>query len=360
MIKRDFSIIIHFFIIIFWVSVISVFLFSPVIKRFLIKERSLSIYTWSDTVGLDKVAEFEKKTGIKVKISYYENNEELFSKLRVTRSQDYDLMMVTDVAVDAFVTRPSLKGMLKKIDKSKLKFWSDIEPLLFNHYFDPNNEYSIPYYWDVYGIGVNKKFFKEVPKTWGLIFDPNIIQNKVVMLDDALEGILSATKYLFSSIEDITPKKIELIKNVLFKQKQFVLSYTDLRADYFLISGAASAAIAQGGFIVKAMNIDKNISFVIPSEGSFVVIDSWVMPSTTDKEDMIYEFLNFIYQDNIVKDFVEEYKYLPSNKNVLRDINLSYLGENILSPEEFNKHSFFKRTISVEDACKLWIALKSY
>ena len=37
----------------------------------------------------------------------------------------------------------------------------------------------------------------------------------------------------------------------------------------------------------------KNIDFLIPKEGGFVIIDNVVIPALSKKDDLIYKFINF-------------------------------------------------------------------
>jgi hypothetical protein len=47
-------------------------------------EKILNIYSWSDYIAPDTVANFEKETGIKVRYDTYDSNEVLETKLLIT------------------------------------------------------------------------------------------------------------------------------------------------------------------------------------------------------------------------------------------------------------------------------------
>jgi spermidine/putrescine transport system substrate-binding protein len=55
-------------------------------NKFKKDKNTLYIFTWSDVLSSDFLKEFEKESGIKVKIDYYSSNEELIIKLKKIRN----------------------------------------------------------------------------------------------------------------------------------------------------------------------------------------------------------------------------------------------------------------------------------
>ena len=55
------------------------------------EEKVLNVYNWSDYVAPDTLAEFTRRTGIKVNYDVYDSNEVLEAKLQVGKS-GYDVV----------------------------------------------------------------------------------------------------------------------------------------------------------------------------------------------------------------------------------------------------------------------------
>ena len=53
--------------------------------------------------------------------------------------------------------------------------------------------------------------------------------------------------------------------------------YADERIDSFLVSGTSPFVLTMSGDIARAMNAYPQVGFVVPQEGSFVDIDSFVL-----------------------------------------------------------------------------------
>ena len=154
----------------------------------------------------------------------------------------------------------------------------------------------MPYEWAVFGLGIDKEFSGYKPEaTWGLIFDPAKIRSKIIMTNDPFVGIPIAAFYLFKSLRKINEFKLEQIKNLLINQKPYVEAYTDFRADYYLATKNCPVIVASSAYIWRSMREYPHIDFLIPKEGTLVTIENCAIPATSTKEELVYEFLKFIF-----------------------------------------------------------------
>ncbi len=346
-------------IILFWSGLILGFLYLPHAVRQISKQQSIDVFTWVNMLDEQSVLEFEAQTGIKVNLSYYDNNEELLMKLRISKGCGYDMLIATDYGIKDLIKF----DLVQPIDRSKLNFWSDLEPMILDKSYDLGNKYTIPYFWDIYGIGLNLESFGGVlpAASWKLAFEPPISNPKIAMVDDCLEASLIAAQYLFGDSVNLTSEQLLRVKHLLIKQKPLCEAYTDLRGDYFLVSGTSSVVVSQRAYIYKAMQEDSRVRFVIPQEGSFVIIDNFLLTKSCVKSDLVYQFINFIYQKKIVERSIDSLQNLSMRKDVLQEMNLDYLGgyEKLMDPELFHKMAFFETTATKAQLSSLWMEVKA-
>src|SRR5579859_4842978 len=83
-----------------------------------VEEKRLFIYNWSDFIGPGTVAEFEKRTGIKVTYDVYDAEETMEARL-MAGSSGYDVVG----ASSEFFSREIKAGVYVPLDKSKLPNW---------------------------------------------------------------------------------------------------------------------------------------------------------------------------------------------------------------------------------------------
>ena len=352
--------VVHFFgrvgVIIFWFLLIVIFLFSSSFLNIFTSKKAINILVWGAVLDKEYLVDFEKKTGIMVNVNYFENNEELFVKLRGTSSHDYDLIMPSDWAAQLLIN----EGLIKKIDHEKIMFWNNLYPALCNQYFDPYNEYTVPYYWTLYGLGVNSDYYNGTlpPATWGLIFNEKIMPKHIVTFEDPRPLTLIAALYLFGRLEKLNSDEIEKIKQLLILQKKRVEIYTDNRSEYELASGAVPVVAGLSGDFLKVMRRCPNINFILPKEGGFAIIDSFAITSTSKKDELIYQFLNYIFEPEVVKKYVDKFDFFPAVK-VEIEYDERFAAFTQPTTDLFKKINFFKNVISSNILNEILIALKS-
>ncbi len=343
-------------IVIFWCMMLILFLYSGNLLHFFDHGKNINVLVWGQVLDKEFLSDFEHETGIRVNMNYFENNEELFVKLQSSQNHDYDLIMPSDWAAELLIE----EGLIKKLDRQKIKVWDTIYPELCNHYFDPNNNYTIPFYWSLFGIGVDTRYYggKMPAPTWGLVFDPLLMPQRISMVEDSRALVFTAAVYLFGSCTLLDNDKVNAIKKLLISQKSRVEIYTDSRVEYVLASGAVPIAVGLSGDFLKVMRRFDYIDFIIPQEGGFAIIDSFALTSTTKKDDLVYSFLRYLFNPDTVKKYVDKFDFFPAVK-----INHEYDDRcaSFIEPtqELFQNINFFKNIVSKDILNDVLITLKS-
>lgn len=347
----------RFVIVCFWILILFGFLYSPVVVRwFQQREKSITVFTWPLIIDANYIAAFEKETGIKVYISYYESNEELLTKLKATQGRGYDLVIPSDYAIEQLIK----EQLVKKIDMSQLDFVDRIYPFLKNNYYDPSNEYTLAYFWSVYGLGIDRDAFDgNLPEaSWALIFEKEHIRprTRIGMTDSAREAIMIATQYLYGSIDALSkPETLEAVRALLLKQKPWVEVYSDVRSGDLLASKSCAVVAALSPDITRLKKEYPNISFVLPKEGSFMLIDAFVIPVLSHKDDLTYQFLNYLYRPEVVKHNIERYGFCSPVMDVTGD------GETECPTGNRAKNlEFFRSVIPESTINDIWINLMAH
>jgi spermidine/putrescine transport system substrate-binding protein len=335
-----------------WLLAIGAFLYAPLLFQRWQNVKSLNILVWPTMLDAKKLATFEHETGIKLYISYYENNDELVRKLRITKGAHYDLVIAADTAVSALIQ----EDIVQPIDKTRVSFYSDLRPWLLDHYFDPGNIYSIPYYMGIYGLGVDRRYFtQELPAaSWALLFQEH--EYRVTMTDDPRRAILIAGKYLFGSIDGLDDAEhIAMIKQLLLRQKKWVELYSDIRGEEVLAAQSCPVALTISSDLSRVQREYPSLQFMIPQEGTFMTIDSCVIPAATSKQDLVYQLLNFIYQKNVVAYHAHKYGFCPPLASVAP-------AENVICPDEqqLMQIDFFRNVVPKDVIDKLWVAVMAH
>lgn len=335
-----------------WIAIFFAFLYTPTFIRWTHRgEKSITVFTWPLIIDANYITEFERETGIKVYISYYENNEELLTKLKTTHGRGYDLVIPSDYTIEQLIK----EGLVKKIDQSKIDFAHRIHPFLKSHYYDPKNEYSLPYFWSVYGLGIDVDAFDgQLPEaTWALIFEKDKLKTRIGMTDSAREAIMIASQYLYGSIEALSkPATQKAVEQLLLRQKPWVEMYSDVRSGDLLASKSCAVVAALSPDITRLKKEYPNIAFILPKEGSFMLIDAFLIPVLSGKDEWIYQFLNYLYRKEVVQHNVERYGFCSPVIDVK--------GEGDISVADRKNLEFFRSVIPEETINDIWVNLMAH
>jgi len=336
----------------FWMLVIVLFLFSPRFFKLFMKEKSITIFTFPLLLDAEYIADFEVRTGVKMYVHYYETNDALLAKLRSTDEHGYDIIFPSDYVVAQLIK----EDKLQKIDSSKLDYLDRLNPQLLNLYYDPQNLYSTPYLWEVYGLGFDTKYFDTRPEaSWRLIFDEKIAPQYIGMLNNPREAVSLAALYLFGTNENLSKAQLEEVEKLLINQKKRISVYTDLRGDYLLFSRTCSVIACPAGDVWMAE--DPGIDFLLPKEGGFISVDNICIPKTSTNTELVYQFINYLYEPNVIKHHIDKYFFFPAASPV----PFAGPGKKVMEQTlgQFEKFRFFKNIASEKDLTDLWIALKA-
>jgi spermidine/putrescine-binding protein len=305
---------------------------------------SLNILAWPQIIDREYLVDFENRYNVSVHITYCENNEEMLAKLSSSKQHGYDLVMPSNF----FVKHCIDAGIIQKFNHENLPWLNNIDPQVRGLSFDRDNQYTIPCFWSVYGIGLNHKIYKKplFEKSWKLIFNPSGDDRLVGMLEELPQTYALMGLYLYQKINNFTDKEHETIVNQLIEQKKSVLAYTDMRVEYLLVSGECGVVFSASSDMNKVVKLYPQIEFFVPKEGSFAILDSFAITSECQQKDLAYAFLAYLYDEGIISVYADKFDFpSPLERNVL-----------LANTEVVH---YFERIFSEKEYEDLWIKIKT-
>jgi len=124
---------------------------------------ALNIFTWAEYTDPKVVSAFTKTSGVKVSLDIYDSNEAAIAKLDLASgSSGYDIVVPTGVYIPQMVK----KGLLQKLDKSKLPNLSNVDQIYLDQPWDKGNVHSVCKDWGTTGVVYDRKAVKEPVTGW--------------------------------------------------------------------------------------------------------------------------------------------------------------------------------------------------
>lgn len=321
------------------------------------KNGEVNIYLWTEYVPESVISEFEDSSGIKVNVSYYSSNEDLYSKLMSEAEGTYDIIQPSDYMVEKLIKQKKLK----EIDQSKLDNLKNIASQYMDRSYDPGNKYSIPYMCAMGGIAVNTSMVKDEITSYADLFNPKY-KDKILVLDDSRAVIGMTAKSLGYSMSTTDETELSEIKKKLLTLKDNIKLYDSDNAKSALISGDCAIAFNYNAEIALAMEENKDIKYVYPKEGAYLNEDNWCIPTGCKNYDNALKFINYMLDGKNSSECSKELPYINPNTEACKILGDDYLSNAAKNPseEEINKCEFIQN-LSVDMNEKyeaMWTELK--
>jgi spermidine/putrescine transport system substrate-binding protein len=282
----------------------------------------IHMLTWSDYIDPEIPKQFEKQTGVAVKIDVYEDTEAMMAKLQASGGESqYDLVVVTDHAIPVLAKL----GLIRKLDLAKVPNAKNIEKRLVNPPFDPKGEYSLPYQWGTVGIIYNKKLSGFVP-SWSMLLDPAKQPGKFLLLDSMRDTTGAALKLNGASVNAHKPDELKKAMETLLAAKQTskCVGFTGSpSAAKQVVGGQADLAMVYNGDALNAMKEDKSNSceYAVPNEGTIIWVDTMVITSKAPNADDAHRFIDYILDENVGAQLSNYINYASPNAAAIKHIS---------------------------------------
>jgi spermidine/putrescine transport system substrate-binding protein len=260
--------------------------------------------------------QFAKETGIKV--TYSEpilDNNSYFAKVAPQLAQGqsigHDIIVVTN---GIFLTDYMLKSWLTELDPTKLPNFTQYgSPRVQARAFDPGNKFTIPWQSGFTGIGYNPKLTGREITSFNDLFDPKF-KGKVGMFSENQDLGNFALLGIGVKPENSTTKDWVAAAAKLKQQRDdgIVRKYYDQTYINALKKGETAISMAWSGDIFQA-NLsagNKDLKFVIPSEGGVIWTDNMCIPVGAEHPLDAITYMNWVYQPRIAATMAESIEYI--------------------------------------------------
>lgn len=298
---------------------------------------TVNVFNWGEYISdgtdgsLDINKIFTELTGIKVNYINYDSNESMYAKMK-SGGVSYDVIIPSDYMIQRLIS----EDMLQKLDFSQLDNYKNISAEYKDLYFDPNNEYSVPYSVGMVGLIYNETMVNEELDSWGAMWDEKY-KNNVLTFNNPRDAFAIAQFYLGQDLNSTSKADWDQAAEKLKEQKPILQSYVmDEVFDKMEGEEAAIAPYYAGDYLSMADN-NENLKFVYPKEGTNIFVDSICVPKNAQNFDAAMLYINFLLEAQIALQNAEYIYYATPNSAVLELDEYSLKGNEYLYPAEDKK-----------------------
>src|SRR5450631_140582 len=336
----------------------------------------LNLFWWSDFIAPDTIPNFEKQTGIKVNISYYDSEETLETRVLAGQS-GFD---VVDPAAPYFFQRQIRSGAYMPLDKTKLPNLAHLDPVIMARVasVDPDNAHGIVYMWGTVGIGYNKekvaRVLPNVPLTsWRVVFDPvtasKLAKCGIQILDSPAEVVLLVLRYLGKDANSRSPQDLADVERVLMAIRPYIRNIDTSSYLEGIANGDLCLVVGYNSDFVQARrraNEAKKgvqIGYALPEEGSVVYFNMLAIPRDAPHATNAHLFINYLMKPEVIADITNFVGSANANLVATPLLDLAIANDTASYPTPAQRETLFVQTESTPEQARaitrLWQKFKT-
>jgi spermidine/putrescine transport system substrate-binding protein len=318
----------------FWILLITLGLASPIISA-----PSLRIAAYGGEIPHQLIEKFQKQTGIKIYLTTFESNENLFLKIKSSKNQIYDLITPSHYYVNRFIQF----NMLEPLQVSSFIHYKELNPYFVNPHL--KTVYGIPFLWGVTGIFYNSSYIHHPPKHWQDLWEKQY-NNQLLLLDDTREVFSMALLSLGLTPNTFNLHDLEIAYQQLKKLSQNIKLLASDAMPSIIINEDAKLGMAWNGDVIKAQTENMHIKFILPPEGFVVWAECFAIPKGAKNAKHALQFIDFILDAKNSAEITRVTKFAVTNEKAKK-----YLPEKLAShPYLFLNQALLKQGTLQQDA----------
>lgn len=299
------------------VVVIGIVKFGGEEKERPLEGQTLYLYNWGEYTGENILRDFEEETGATVVQESFDSNEQMY--IKVANQEPYDVLVPSDYMVQRLID----EDLLQKLDKSKLTCMDKLADAVKGLPYDPQNEYSVPYFWGTVGI-VYDKTKVEIrdleAEGFGIFLDEKY-KGDVYLYDSERDAFMMALKDLGYSMNTTSEKEIQeaydwLVQCVETMDAEIV---TDEIIDN-MAQGRKALGLIYSGDATYVMEENENMGYYMPDTGTNLWSDAMVIPKNAKNPELAHAFINYASDYDGAYDNSSYVGYTSANQEVMDDI----------------------------------------
>lgn len=319
----------------------------------------LKIYNWGEYVGEDVISNFEDEFGVKVIYEYFDSNEMMHTKLQ--GGDSYDIIVPSDYMIERLIQ----EDKLLEIDHSLIPNMSNLTDGVLNLPYDPNNNYSVPYFWGNVGIVYNhENVDPDVVEEQGYeILKNTDYSGQIYVYDSERDSFMMALKALGYSMNTDDENEIDEAYEWLIELNNTMNpAYVTDEVIDGMISGNKDIAVVYSGDATYILDENEDMSFSLPNEGTNLWSDAMVIPANAENPLLAHEFINFVLEYDTSYDNSSYVGYTSTHDEVMNDLNDGDFDGNeaYLPRVGYSKDEVFEdNKVLKEKLADLWIRVKA-
>ncbi len=321
--------------------------------------KTLKVYNAGEYIDEALIELFEEQYDCNVIYETFDSNESMYTK--VMSGERYDIITPSDYMIE----RLAKEGFLQPVDKSLIDNFDNVIPSILDQPFDPENQYSIPYFWGNVGILYDSTIVNQnvLETGWEILRNPKYKDN-IYMYDSERDSFMIALKALGYSLNTAEKSELDKAYEWLTEQKNLVNPvYVGDDVIDNMVSGYKAMAVVYSGDAAYIMSENENMRFFAPEIGTNLWIDGMVIMKDSENTALAHDWIDFMLDEENATMNTEMVGYSSPVETVYTEVSETvYAGNEAYVPRMDNELDEYFRYQDPEVkkySAELWTKVKS-
>ena len=292
----------------------------------------LKVYNWADYIDEELLSEFEEwykeQTGEEVTVVYqlFDINEIMLAKIERGK-EDFDVACPSEYIIERMLKNDLLLPINKNFGSTP-NYLDNVSPYIHDVFNKIDgggknaNDYAVGYMWGTTGLLYNKRFVSaEEVDSWSALWQPKF--KGKLFIKDAFRDVYSPLLIyanqeriqrgevtLDELMHDSSDESIAIVEAILKKTKPNVSGWEADFGKEMMTKEKAILNLTWSGDAVwaieEAAEVDVELDYTVPKEGSIVWFDGWVIPKYAKNVKAASYFINFMCKsENAIRNMEE-------------------------------------------------------
>lgn len=290
---------------------------------------TIVFYNWGDYIDPELLTQFEEETGYSVIYETFDSNEAMVTKIE-QGGTSYDVAVPSEYMIEQMIEG----NLLQEIDHSLLPNLKNINPRFLDLEFDPNNQFSIPYFWGTLGIIYNTNYVEahEVEQ-WDDLWNPKF-RNNIMIYDGAREVLGIGLQSLGYSLNETDSARL---REATDKMKTLMPNILALVADEMkmhLGNEEATIGVTFSGEASMAIWENPELAYILPEEGSNLWFDNIVIPHNAQNIEGAHALIDFLLRPEVAAQNADYVGYSTPNESAIALMDPEVTSDEAFYPSE--------------------------
>ncbi|MEO8406953.1 MAG: extracellular solute-binding protein [Oxalobacteraceae bacterium] len=271
----------------------------------------LRILAWPGYAEPDIVAEFGRRHGVRIELSYVTSDDDLWARMSRNNGADFDVFAVNTAELQRYIDHSLAAPINPAQIRNQANQAARFRNLSATAALSRNGHiYAIPYTFSEMGLIYNRKIVKTPPSSMSVLWDPRY-RGRVLAYSGGSQNFSNAAFLMqIKNPFQLSDDDLTRVAKRLVDLRRNVLSFYTSPEEAVKLFRDNEIAYVYGNYgmqqVKKLRAAGADVGYVIPPEGALAWLDCWVVSAGRKSQHLAETWIDYMLEKNVSQALTEK------------------------------------------------------